>query len=580
MPSASSVSVPSSSSSSASPDMNSHHNPGSGAAALPQAAASSDPAALSVRDPSAPLSSSSALPISPALSSSSALPTSAAWLEHVELLARFWMHPDAFGDPPGLFPTWRRDDGTRIREDDPQEELPEAGRILWRKHYDGCDYTRMMSRQTFAYGALFNLTGRREFLDHHLEGVAFLREHARDPKGGFFTRFRQGQPVPEDPAARTSQDLAYALVGLAMNAYLTGDPATLEVIRETSDLLFQNYWIPGFGSCPGYDAFRDHGTAPEPSSPSPHPCPPHVPGDYPRGWLSWTAGDDPGSPRPRAELVSQLDQINAYMLLSWRLLPREHRQVWEQRLRSLLDAMLTLFYRPEGNTFRDCPQGRSERIGAGKDVLDHGHRVKSFWMILLAALGLAAPDLAAFARKGMAQTLSEALQPGGRKWFQSVLGGDADWWIYAELDQAALTLALEDGRPVPLTVRTLLEEHTDRRFGEWLLGTKTHFWRNGFHSTEHTLVGILISEALRCRDTQPGSPQPAAWKEVPWLARDREGRICPALYFAPVPGSRMNFTPYVFGGETDHTEKTSDPEILQAVFRKITLPGKAGGATE
>ena len=50
----------------------------------------------------------------------------------------------------------------------------------------------------------------------------------------------------------------------------------------------------------------------------------------------------------------------------------EGRAVWEQRLRSLLDAMLTLFYRPEGNTFRDCPQGRSDRIGAGNKFIHGG----------------------------------------------------------------------------------------------------------------------------------------------------------------------------------------------------------------
>lgn len=102
---------------------------------------------------------------------------------------------------------------------------------------------RMQARQTFAYGVLFNLTGDEQALKLHKAGVDFLLKNARDPEGGFYSLMKQGKPLTADDHAlpvkrlqRTSQDLSYALVGLAMNAYLTHDPEVIKVIMDSESI--------------------------------------------------------------------------------------------------------------------------------------------------------------------------------------------------------------------------------------------------------------------------------------------------------------------------------------------------------
>ena len=86
------------------------------------------------------------------------LPTYEQWQDHTHSLMKFWLHKDAKGVPEGNFPTWRCDDGT-LRN---QKHCKNEKNIEWIKNRTGYDYVRMQARQTFAYGALFNLTGDKE----------------------------------------------------------------------------------------------------------------------------------------------------------------------------------------------------------------------------------------------------------------------------------------------------------------------------------------------------------------------------------------------------------------------------------
>ena len=83
------------------------------------------------------------------------LPTYEQWQDHTQSIMKFWLHKDAKGVPEGNFPTWRCDDGT-LRN---QKQCKNEKDIDWIKGLTGYDYVRMQARQTFAYGALFNLTG-------------------------------------------------------------------------------------------------------------------------------------------------------------------------------------------------------------------------------------------------------------------------------------------------------------------------------------------------------------------------------------------------------------------------------------
>jgi hypothetical protein len=121
-----------------------------------------------------------------------------------------------------------------------------------------------------------------------------------------------------------------------------------------------------------------------------------------------------------------------------------------------------------------------------------------------------------------------------------------EWWIYAELDQLAATLALTDPAqaqplPLPRTAAFWFDRMVDPVGREvwggaggpdlqpWR-GPKIHQWKSGYHSAEHALVGYLTAQALH--------HQPAT------------------LYFAP-KDPRAQLLPYVFAGT--ETRRVAQP---------------------
>jgi hypothetical protein len=88
---------------------------------------------------------------------------------------------------------------------------------------------------------------------------------------------------------------------------------------------------------------------------------------------------------------------------------------------------------------------------------------------------------------------------------------DKPWWVYAELDQLAGTLALSDAkyaRYLPRAYDYWFNHFVDTQFGEvWnTVDGRTHEpvrkmpkqweWKNAFHSLEHALVGYIVSQTL------------------------------------------------------------------------------------
>ncbi|MDW1813970.1 N-acylglucosamine 2-epimerase, partial [Vibrio sp. Vb2362] len=77
------------------------------------------------------------------------LPSGDDWLNHVTNgLAPYWMMESAHGQPAGNFPTFRCDNGVIL---DPQKPCEELNKGWISPHFDR-EYTRMKSRQTYAYG--------------------------------------------------------------------------------------------------------------------------------------------------------------------------------------------------------------------------------------------------------------------------------------------------------------------------------------------------------------------------------------------------------------------------------------------
>jgi len=440
-------------------------------------------------------------------------PAGERWLEHFrDDLLPFWNVPDAWGEPRGNFPTFRCNDGRRLDEKSPCPELaaapPRLKAILDRR------FVRMQSRQTYFYGVAYHLTGDPEMLELARDGVRYLRTHALEKETGSAVSWLQdglsGPPVLE----RTSQDLAYAQLGMAMYYTLTRDAAVLEDLLRLEEHVFAEYWNADWGM------------------------------------LRWVAKEDAYAEETRKELVAQLDQVNAYLLLVAPILPEPHRSRWTAHLVTLARVMIEKYFAPEQHLFWGTihyAPGRS----LGSRHTDFGHTAKALWMIERIGRLTGEKDLVAFAAREGAEVLRRAYLPDSGSWGSrprpdGSIDPDKEWWIYAELDQLAATLALADRAQARYLARTYdywLRHMVDHRDHEIWGGVraaddapsgspKIHQWKSGYHSAEHALVAYLTGQALR------GEPA--------------------TLYYA-LAAPAIPLRPYFFSGKVVSTETAALP---------------------
>jgi mannose/cellobiose epimerase-like protein (N-acyl-D-glucosamine 2-epimerase family) len=431
------------------------------------------------------------------------LPSGERWLKHFnEDLLPFWNVPDAWGTPRGDFPTFRGNDGRAVDWAKPPEELAEGPG--WIKAEFGREYVRMKSRQTYFYGVAYHLTGDPRMLELARSGATFIRTRAIDPKtGSAVSYWEKGQAQPEI-LARSSQDLAYAELGLAMYYYLTRDPAVLRDIQKLKAHIFTQYWNPAWKG------------------------------------LRWVVKPNAAQEEQRQELVAQLDQVNAYLLLLTPILPPRERKAWTADLQRLARTLVKDYHEPERHLFWGIiHEAKQKRLGARH--VDFGHTAKAYWM--LERIGRLTQDqaLVDLATTGAAAVLKQAYLPDSGTWGSRLRpDGSVDtgkeWWIYAELDQLAGTLSLRDpaqaaplGRTADFWFRRMVDPVGHEVWGgaggpdfEPYRGPKIHQWKSGYHSAEHALVGYLTAQALH--------GQPAT------------------LYFAP-PSAKALLRPYFFEGK-------------------------------
>jgi mannose/cellobiose epimerase-like protein (N-acyl-D-glucosamine 2-epimerase family) len=455
-----------------------------------------------------------------------ALPDGQLWLEHAQHdLLPYWTQPAAQGQPVGRFPTFRCNDGSAFVAAKPCAELRRPPE--WIRSELGRDYVRMQGRQIYAYAIGFHLTGDVALLRLAQAGARDMHERALDAASGSFASwFEGGKPGPA-VGLRTSQDLAYAGVGLAALYYVTHDPTVLADLTRLKDHVFSVYR----GATPGA--------------------------------IKWVAMDDGSGEALRDELVASLDQLNAYLLLVAPALPEgEQRQEWAKDIATLSDYIVLHYYDPASGRFfgtrgkpdSETPRGRHN---------DFGHTIKAFWMVYLGARLNHNAALEQFAVEGMRKVLDTAYLNGTGSWASrgsapSRLDEGKEWWIYAELDQAQATLALEQGdstERLEKTWRYWLDKLTDKARGEvwgWVSpegrvpddALKQHQWKNGFHSMEHALVGYLAAQGLNER--------PAT------------------LYYALVPGvPRDTLQPYTFSGTiaAEIATQVDGVEVQQVRFK-------------
>jgi len=414
------------------------------------------------------------------------LPTGMEWVGHIQRdLLPYWTSRVAIGNPPGNFPTFRANDGSVI---DPKNPPPEFRDIpdteTWLKPRVGRQYSRMMGRQIFAYCVAFHMTGDEKYLDLAKKGTDYLLENMVDKDGRFYTWMENGKGYPEKAENRISQDMTYALLGPAMYYYLTRGKEILNVLLKTERYIFDSYKFPDA------DQLR---------------------------WVIENYTDlDETDTTTQKELVAQLDQIYAYMLLTTGILEDPYRKAWLNDMLMLAHTIKDDYFSPENNMFWgriDEPKYKK----LGMPHVDFGHTIKTFWMLYLIGKRFNQQDLVSFALNHMPRVFQEAYYPPMGTWIEKKLedgelGTDRIWWVHDELDQAAATLALVEPEHyvkylIP-TYRFWFLNFVDRDGKEvWhgLTGPlpgkpmllKAHLWKNSSHVFEHALVGYITSQALR-----------------------------------------------------------------------------------
>lgn len=410
------------------------------------------------------------------------------WIDHLNNdLLPFWTMPTAFGDPVGNYPTYRCNDGSLYDPLAPCSELANADIGIVKLDRE---YFRAKSRQIFAYGVAYHLTGNSDYLSLAKAGADYLIDNGLAPEGGAYTYIDEnGVGQPTQPQ-RISQDMAYAVAGLGFYYYLTRDAEVLAHIIALKDYIFDTYF------------------------------------DEEWDLLAWSleSYDDGGTAvsKDQRELVSQLDQVYGYMLLLDPILPDNLDDAnmtaiqpeWEEQLVHLAQIMMQQFFSPDkGFFFGAITDPEDQQLGT--DHTDFGHTVKTLWLIYEIGKLTGHYEFVHFTQEAIPKIFELAYLEDG-SWGRRINGEgqletDKEWWILAELDQTAATFSLRDpsyGKYLTTTYDYWFNHMVDKEHGgiwHWvnasdnlpdLTQPKQHSWKNAFHTFEHTLVGYITGQAI------------------------------------------------------------------------------------
>ncbi len=400
------------------------------------------------------------------------------------------------------------------------------------------EYIRMHSRQTYAYGVAYHLTGEQKYLTLAHQGVDWLLKHAIDKENGSYTFVKDGVAGPAQEY-RTSQDQSYTLMGLAFYYYLTRDPQLLNVITDLKNKVTSRYMSKDWEDGKLVRWMLKSNLEPQPTCMSTIPAP------------------DKGS-ADQKELVALLDQVNAYMLLITTAVPEQERSPWLMDLYSMAQTIKDRFYNdglkskqqkttgispvvhegmfagcltyngPPEPTPDTCPID-PENCDPANHHTDFGHSIKSFWMLYLIGREQGDKAMADFALQGADKLLKFAYLNDTGSWARAFTATNTpqgvtfkvdrnkEWWIYAELDQMTATMSLlEPEKYVPYLNNTykywrsdfltnpaeVVQYKYDRCPNDDDKNCysnaipKANLWKNGFHSTEHGLVAYITSAGV------------------------------------------------------------------------------------
>lgn len=415
-------------------------------------------------------------------------PEPQVWINHLQNdLMKFWGTETARTLDKGLFHTYRSNCGQLI-PDDPEKYPEEIKAALANEDTAGLidlehNYVRAHSRQTFAYGIAFNMTGESKYLEWCKLGAEALMK-AFDRENGMFTRQNNKTGVWGDEInQRTCQDLAYGISGIGMYYYLTHDEDALFKIIQAQKYIFDQYF------------------------------------SYGRGFFTWLPKDSLEEEKNRMEIVAQLDQIYAYMIWLAPALPKVHQAEWYKWLKKIAYILINRFYSERYGFFWGTETVASSQT-LGTDHTDFGHSVKTMWLIYEIGILTEEIALADFARGKISAILEHAYLKESGSWARRYtengeLDRDKEWWGLAELDQACAILALNDPSYLDYLNNTYaywFKHMVDQKDGEiWhmvrdadnkpvLEYPKVHSWKTSLHSFEHCLFGYLTASQIKNRE--------------------------------------------------------------------------------
>lgn len=385
------------------------------------------------------------------------------WLEHLASdLLPFWDDPAAAGTPTGSFAGNLCNDGSapiaacagvsQFRANNPQQTLV------------------AQSRQVFSYAIAFHMTGQQAYLDLAKAGAAYQFETFYDEATGLFDEVRDVN-TGRTSGGFDSQKQAYGLLGPSFLYYLTSDPALYEQIKPIEQAITDQLRLPASGA---YKFRPEH--------------------------------DGPANP-----IAKHLDQLNSYKTLLAAHVPLSDRARLQQ------EALQTAYYLKDA--FFDSSTGtmRPElATPSASPTVDFGHSIKSFWFIDQTAQLAGDKALSAFAQRSAKALLKNAFDEDAGAWITNigadgVRSPDAHWWGFAELNQFAASLAVEDPEIRDMLARTQaywLEHFVDPEHkGIWGFVNidtnepnetyRKHWeWKAGFHSYEHALINYLAASAI------------------------------------------------------------------------------------
>lgn len=403
------------------------------------------------------------------------------WLKHLtDDLMAFWDTDDAVLMENGLFKTYRGNDGKPL-SNNKEEWPPEIKAALADDDAKGLiepeyNFLRAHSRQTYSYGIAFHMTGKSKYLELCRNGALALA-NAMDGNYGMYTKNKiNNNTWDKDYNARNSQDLAYGLTGLGMYYFLTHDPNILHKLIQVKDYIFKFYFDKG------------------------------------RGYITWFPKKKNDND---IEIVSQLDQLYAYMLMLTPTLPEPYKTEWKKDLKIIADVLIEVFYSEKYEFFWGFSKSSSD-FTLGAAHTDFGHSVKTLWIILKIGEILHKPFYIDFARQRIDKILDNAYIEKTGSWARRFdengkRDENKEWWILAELDQACEILSLNDPSYLSYlnnTQKYWLNHMVDKEYGEiWhmvdtsnepvLKYPKVHSWKTSLHSFEHALFSFMTSSRIK-----------------------------------------------------------------------------------